>query len=294
MKIILLKTFIALLILGACVSDKLLKLASEYTGSIYFYEQAQKNLRLVYSQCEYKKECFQERGMEHIKEGFCPRFSEYKFVSETECHRAGQGIMDLVSGKTHVAVPVNNPTQNAHNDRMYDLERQRLELEKRRAGRGGREDSDLEDDIEELEEEIREARREASEARRVASLPRVARVASLQRETRAEREAREARERREALDQCWNTFERCRDQCTCENQCGDAAERCQDQCDSEGHRCEDQCNGVSQCVHRCIQTASFTCPDQCDATVERCEDQCGTSCGSQCRSARDSCISDAS
>ena len=135
MKIILLKSFMGLLILGACVPDEILKLASEYTGSVYFYEQAQKNLRLVYSQCEYKTECFQEDGMKHIKEDFCPRFKEYKFVSETECHRAGQGVLDLVSGKTHIAVPVNNPTQNAHNDRMYELEKERLELEKERAER---------------------------------------------------------------------------------------------------------------------------------------------------------------
>ena len=121
-----------LIILGACVSDKLLKLASEYTGSIVFYEQAQKNLRTVYSNCKYEKECFQERGMEHIKEGFCPRFAEYKFVSETECHRAGQGVLDLVSGKTHIAVPVNNPNQNAQNEELIELEKQRLEEERKR------------------------------------------------------------------------------------------------------------------------------------------------------------------
>ena len=123
MKIILLKAFAALLILGACVSDKLLKLASEYTGSIYFYEQAQKNLRTVYSNCKYETECFQEDGMKHIKEDFCPKFAEYKFVSETERHRAGQGILDLVSGETHLAVPVNNPTQNAHNEQMLEVEK---------------------------------------------------------------------------------------------------------------------------------------------------------------------------
>ena len=152
MKIIFLKAFTALLILGACVPDEILKLASEYTGSVYFYEQAQKNLRLVYSQCEYKTECFQEDGMKHIKEDFCPRFKEYKFVSETECHRAGQGVLDLVSGKTHIAVPVNNPNQNAHNEQMLEIEKQRLELEKERAEREERKE-ERRDEREDFEEE---------------------------------------------------------------------------------------------------------------------------------------------
>ena len=253
MKLILLKTFIALLILGACVSDELLKLASEYTGSIVFYEQAQKNLRLVYSRCEYKKECFQKEGMEHIKADFCPKFAEYKFVSETECHRAGQGIMDLVSGKTHIAVPVNNPTQNAHNKQMLEVEKQKLEelkaqgasereiaqaelaAEERRAqiaqteltlreseerARASRERADLAQ--RQREEEARARRAQADLAQRQAEerarAQRARDVADAERER--ERRAQEELERRQREERA-RERRRCLDEINrCESQCG--------------------------------------------------------------------------
>ena len=241
MRIILLKAFMGLLILGACVSDKLLKLASEYTGSIVFYEQAQKKLRLVYSQCEYKTECFQEDGMKHIKEDFCPRFKEYKFVSETECHRAGQGVLDLVSGKTHIAVPVNNPTQNAHNEQMLEVEKERLELEKRR------------DEREERKEEIAEERREDADDQCHRESERCG-VRCCERECQGTFD--------NCSENCDAVQERCEDQCGgdsgCDDQCTNEAGRCVDQCDAVSVRCEDQCEtnplGDYSCVQRCRRT----------------------------------------
>ena len=86
--------------LTSCISPEIIKLASEYQANINFFEQAQKSLRKILSDCNYERECFEENATNHIKTGFCPKYEEYNFVSASECERAGQGIMDLILGKT--------------------------------------------------------------------------------------------------------------------------------------------------------------------------------------------------
>ena len=115
-----------ILFLAGCLSPELMKLASEYQASVTFFDHAQKNLREIYSLCDYKEDCFKERATEQINQVLCPKYQEYNFVSEKECQRAGQGVIDLVLGKTELAVPIRNTAQDAHNDRMYELEKQRV------------------------------------------------------------------------------------------------------------------------------------------------------------------------
>lgn len=123
---------LSMLFLSGCLSSELVKLASEYSASITFFDHAQKNFRKIYSDCSYEKDCFEDRATDHLELDLCPMYQDYKFVSKTECERAGQSVMDLVLGKTELAVPIRNKRQDAHNDRMYELERERLELEKQR------------------------------------------------------------------------------------------------------------------------------------------------------------------
>ena len=117
---------IILIFLSGCLSGELLSLSKEYAASIIFFDQAQKNLRKIYSDCEYDKDCFQKNSETHIKNDFCPKYKEYNFVSESECNRAGKGVRDLVSGEKEISVPIRNTAQEAHNDRMYELEKEKL------------------------------------------------------------------------------------------------------------------------------------------------------------------------
>lgn len=103
-----------------------MSLSKEYAASIVFFDQAQKSLRKIYSDCEYDKDCFNENSETHIKNDFCPKYKEYNFVSESECNRAGQGVRDLVSGENELAVPIRNTAQDSHNNRMYELEKEKL------------------------------------------------------------------------------------------------------------------------------------------------------------------------
>ena len=112
-------SLIILLTFVSCLSQDLINLASQYTGSITFFESAQRDLRLVNSQCNYETECFEREGLAHIERQFCPQYEDHNFVSETKCMKAGQGVIDLMTGKKSLAVPIRNPTQDSHNDRMY-------------------------------------------------------------------------------------------------------------------------------------------------------------------------------
>ena len=106
-----------------CLSPELMKLASEYSASVTFFDHAQKNLRKIYSDCSYEKECFETNAFKHIESVLCPLYEDYNFVSKSECERAGQNVMDLVIGNKELAIPIRNTAQDAHNERMYDLER---------------------------------------------------------------------------------------------------------------------------------------------------------------------------
>ena len=138
-----------------------MKLAGQYTASITFFEKVQKDLRLLNSDCEYKKECFESNGTKHFKEKLCPDFKKYNFVTEKECMRAGKGLMDLVSGKTELAVPIRDKAQQAHNDRMYELEKEKLEIERDRADR----EQDREDREQDRAERDRERDRDLREGK---------------------------------------------------------------------------------------------------------------------------------
>ena len=115
-----------LFFISGCLSGDLLSLSKEYAASIVFFDQAQKSLRKIYSDCEYDKDCFNENSETHIKNDFCPKYKEYNFVSESECNRAGQSVIDLVSGENELAVPIRNTAQDAHNNKMYELEQEKL------------------------------------------------------------------------------------------------------------------------------------------------------------------------
>ena len=101
---------------GCNLSSDLMKLASQYTASPTFFEQAQLNLRIIWSDCDFKKECFKKRALDHLQNDLCPFYQDYNFVSEKECNRAGSGVMDLILGNTELAVP----------SRMYELEKEAL------------------------------------------------------------------------------------------------------------------------------------------------------------------------
>ena len=122
--------FFFLIILSGCVSAELMKLASKYGVSVTFFDHAQQNLREIYSLCDYKEDCFREKATEQINEVLCLKYQEYNFVSEKECQRAGQSMIDLTLGKTELAIPIRNTTQDAHNDRMYELEKERIEQDR--------------------------------------------------------------------------------------------------------------------------------------------------------------------
>ena len=94
--------------LSGCSGEvgELLNLSREYTANIAFFERGQKDL--------------------------CPKRKDYNFVSESECNRAGQEVITLVSSEKEIAVPIRNTAQDAHNDRMYELEQERLRQERQR------------------------------------------------------------------------------------------------------------------------------------------------------------------
>ena len=108
-----------------------MKLASQYTASITYFEQAQKDLRKVFSDCNFERDCFEDKASDHIRDNLCIDYQQYQFVSDKECNRAGQGVMDLILGDVEIAVPIRNTAQNKHNDRMYELEKRRLANEER-------------------------------------------------------------------------------------------------------------------------------------------------------------------
>ena len=111
--------------------DEIIQMASRYSGSLAFFENAQTNFRKINSDCEYKADCFQRNSEKHLKEELCPNYERFNFVSESECNRAGKEVINLVSGKTELAVPVRNTAQDAHNNRMYELEKERLSQSER-------------------------------------------------------------------------------------------------------------------------------------------------------------------
>ena len=143
-----------------------MQLASQYTASITYFNKAQKDLRSIYSDCDYERDCFKDKALKHIGD-LCYNYESYNFVSEKECNQAGQNVMDLVLGDKKLAVPVKNTAQDKHNDRMLELEKERLEIEK-----------------EKLEEEKRQA-----------TLAEQARQAEL---ARQQEQARQAEHRRQA------------------------------------------------------------------------------------------------
>ncbi len=111
-----------------------MKLASEYSANFVFFEQLQKNIRKINSDCNFETKCFEDNSKQYFEKQVCPDFEKHNFVSEKECIRAGQSVMDLVSGKTEFAVPIRDTAQDAHNNRMYELEQKRLEYERERQG----------------------------------------------------------------------------------------------------------------------------------------------------------------
>lgn len=154
-KIIILILFVPLFLPG-CLSQELMKLASEYSGSLVFYDQAQKDLRTINDLCKYEQTCFENNAGDHFKEKLCPHYEHYSFISENECQRAGQALMDVFLGNVEFGLPVRNTAQDRHNDRMYELERLRLGREKRERER-----------LEREQERNRELEREREERQRV-------------------------------------------------------------------------------------------------------------------------------
>ncbi len=119
-----------LLFVLACVPQELTQLASEHGGSIAFYKQAQDNLKVIYSQCNYEIECFNREGLSHIQKDFCPNYALYKFVSKTECLRGGPAVISSISGQPFF---IRNTGQDASNDRGEILNTiEQRETEKRK------------------------------------------------------------------------------------------------------------------------------------------------------------------
>ena len=96
MKIILLA--LGILILCACGASQMsMELSSTHGGSHLFYDRAHENLKIIQDQCNQKKECLQNRGLDHIEKDFCPQFVEYRFASKDDCEQGGEEVLDLVS-----------------------------------------------------------------------------------------------------------------------------------------------------------------------------------------------------
>ena len=102
---------------------------------MFFLRLYRKKLREINSECDYKIKCFESESSDYIKNSVCPAYQDHNFVSAKECERAGLGVMDLVTGKTEVALPIRNQRQDVHNDRIYDLELKKLEAECERDNR---------------------------------------------------------------------------------------------------------------------------------------------------------------
>ena len=107
-----------------------MKLASEFDASLVFFNQAQKDLRAINSDCDFDRDCFETEALYHIIDKLCPSYQDYNFISEKECNRAGDKVMDLVLGKIEPSIPIRNTNQDWHNDRMYELEKEKLCVQK--------------------------------------------------------------------------------------------------------------------------------------------------------------------
>lgn len=102
------KKLLLFLFLTGCSSKALIKLASEYGANIGFFEQAQRDLRQTYSDCDFERECFEEEALHHIEEKLCSDYQKHNFVSEKECERASRGLMDLVLEESEASTPAND------------------------------------------------------------------------------------------------------------------------------------------------------------------------------------------
>ena len=69
---------------------------------------------------------FKDKALNYIG-NLCYDYESYNFVSEKEGDQASQNVMDLVLGDKELAVPVRNTAQDKYNDRMYELEKGKLE-----------------------------------------------------------------------------------------------------------------------------------------------------------------------
>ena len=120
------KLFFLFFLLGC--NSQLMKLASEFDASLVFFNQAQKDLRAINSDCDFDRDCFETEALYHIIDKLCPSYQDYNFISEKECNRAGDQIMDLVLGKIEPSIPIRNTNQDRHNDRIYELEKEKIDV----------------------------------------------------------------------------------------------------------------------------------------------------------------------
>ena len=244
-----------------------MKLASEYTGSIIFYEQAQEHLRIIYSNCNREIECFEREGLAHIKKEFCPNYEAYKFVTEAECIAGGKGALDFVSGKKTLAIPVRNTNQDAHNDRMYELESNRDEEERREREeqREWEEEQQRRADERAAADRAAADRRAAEQQRQADARAAADRAAADRRAAEQQRQAdRRAREQREANER--EAEERRNAQ---RRRCRAEALRCYNGCRSEYDTClrETAPGSIGRSV--CSSDRGF-CDDSCFSARGQC------------------------
>ena len=181
--------------LSGCLSSDLIQLAREYSASVVFFDHAQKNLRKIFSDCEYDQDCFQGKAKIHIEDDLCPKYEDYKFVSEKECKRAGEEVIALVLGNKELAVPIRNTKQDAHNDRMYELDQNRYERDEK----WRREEAERQ---RQEQESLRQAEQQRQERER-------RRQAEQQRQAERQRQEQESRR----VSACYQRIDQCKRTC---------------------------------------------------------------------------------
>lgn len=90
-----LKLSLIVLFLLSC-SPQLFNLASEYQGNVICLDSLQKNLRLLYSDCDYDVDCFKDESDDYIEDIICTDYKLCGFISVKECKKSSFQVVDAM------------------------------------------------------------------------------------------------------------------------------------------------------------------------------------------------------